>query len=136
MNDVLERLLVAMNSHDLEGAAGLFHPDYRSEQPAHPERAFVGRDQLRANWTAMFAGIPNFKAELLSSVDDGDTTWTEWLWSGIRDDGLPFEARGVALFQIADGKIAAGRIYIEDVERETGGIDEAVHTRSGHRPRQ
>jgi hypothetical protein len=50
MTDVIDRLAVAMNAHDLDTAAGLFHPDYRSEQPAHPGRAFTGRAQMRANW--------------------------------------------------------------------------------------
>jgi ketosteroid isomerase-like protein len=57
MSDVIERLLAAMNRHDLDVAANLFHQDYRSEQPAHPDRAFRGRAQMRANWEAMFAGI-------------------------------------------------------------------------------
>jgi hypothetical protein len=42
VTDVVERLAAAMNQHDLDGAAGLMHEDYRSEQPAHPGRAFVG----------------------------------------------------------------------------------------------
>jgi hypothetical protein len=58
MTDVIDRLAVAMNAHDLDAAAGFFHPGYRSEQPAHPGRAFTGRAQMRANWEAMFAGSP------------------------------------------------------------------------------
>jgi SnoaL-like domain len=78
MSEVIDRLVVAMNAHHLDAAAGLFHQDYRSEQPAHPGRAFVGRAQMLANWEAMLAGIPNFHAEIRRSVQDGDTTWTEW----------------------------------------------------------
>ena len=78
MTGVVDRLVVAMNAHDLDAAAGLFHPDYRSEQPAHPGRAFAGRAQMRANWQAMFAGIPDFHAELCRSIEHGDTTWSEW----------------------------------------------------------
>ena len=74
MSALTDRLLAAMNAHDLDGAASLFHPDYRSEQPAHPARAFVGRAQMRANWAAMFTGIPDFQAEICRSVDDGDCT--------------------------------------------------------------
>jgi len=70
-------MVVAMNEHDLEGAASLMHRDYRSEQPAHPSLAFIGRAHMRANWEAMFAGIPDFQAELCRSVNDGDTTWSE-----------------------------------------------------------
>ena len=97
-----------MNSHDLDGAAGLFHEHYRSEQPAHPDRAFVGRGQMRANWEAMFAGIPDFRAELIGKVVDGDTAWTEWAWAGTREDGKPFQVRGVALFQVSGDLVIAG----------------------------
>jgi hypothetical protein len=63
MTEVIDRLIVTINAHDLDAAAAFFHAHYRSEQPAHPGRAFVGRAQMRANWAAMFAGIPDFHAE-------------------------------------------------------------------------
>ncbi len=135
MTDVLDRLLVAMNRHDLDAAVGLFAENYRSEQPAHPARAFVGRAQVRKNWAAMFAGIPDFAAELVRRVDDGDTTWSEWAWSGTHADGQPFEARGVALFRIVEESIVAARLYIEDVPPDAGDIAQAVEDMSGHRPR-
>jgi ketosteroid isomerase-like protein len=135
MTDVIERLAAAMNQHDLDGAVSLMHEDYRSEQPAHPGRAFVGRAQMRANWEAMFAGVPDFRAELVGSVQDGATTWTEWRWSGTRTDGLPLEMRGVTLFETRDGQIVAGRLYMEDVEREAIGIADAVESISGQQPR-
>jgi len=135
MTDVVERLAAAMNRHDLEGAVALVHEDYRSEQPAHPGRAFAGRAQMLANWEAMFAGIPDFHAEIRRSVQDGDTTWTEWRWSGTRGDGQAFAMRGVTLFEIADGQIVAGRLYMEDVERDVTGIEQAVEDLSGRRPR-
>jgi limonene-1,2-epoxide hydrolase len=134
MTGVIDRLAVAMNAHDLDAAAGFFHEDYRSEQPAHPGRAFVGRAQMRANWEAMFAGIPDFQAEVCRSVQDGATTWTEWRWSGTRSDGQGFAARGVTLFDITDDQIVAGRLYMEEVEREAG-IEQAVEALSGRRPR-
>jgi hypothetical protein len=42
--------------------------------------------------------------------------------------------RGVALFQVADGLIAAGRLYLEDVEQELVDIEQAVEYLSGRRP--
>lgn len=134
MSDVVDRLAAALNAHDLEAAAALLHEDYRSEQPAHPGRAFVGRAQMHANWQAMFAGIPDFRAELVRSVDDRDTTWSEWSWSGNRADGQDFRVRGVTLFEIKDGQITAGRLYMEDVEPEAESIEEAVQSLSGLRP--
>ena len=134
MSEVIERLVAAMNAHDLDAAAGFFHEDYRSEQPAHPGRAFVGRAQMRANWEAMFAGIHDFRAEICRSVQDGDTTWTEWRWSGTRSDGQAFEMRGVTLFEITGDQIVAGRLYLEEVERDAVGIEQAVEALSGRRP--
>jgi len=77
MTDVIDRLVVAMNAHDLDAVAGFIDEDYRSEQPAHPGRAFAGRAQMLANWEAMLAGIPDFRAEIRRSARDGDVTWTE-----------------------------------------------------------
>jgi ketosteroid isomerase-like protein len=135
MSEVINRLVVAMNAHDLDAAAGFFHEDYRSEQPAHPGRAFVGRAQMRANWEAMFAGVPDFHAEICRLVQDGETTWTEWRWSGTLSDGQAFEMRGVTLFEITDDQIVAGRLYLEEVERKVIGIEQAVEGLSGRRPR-
>ena len=133
MTDVVDRLAAAMIGHDLDAVAGLIHPDYRSEQPAHPGRAFTGRAQMLANWEAMLAGFPDFRAEICRSVQDGDTTWTEWRWSGTRSDGQAFEMRGVTLFEVAGGQVVAGRLYLEDVEQEAVGIEQAVEDLSGRR---
>ena len=135
MTEVIDRLTAAMNEHDLDAVAGLIHEGYRSEQPAHPGMAFAGRDQMLANWEAMLAGIPDFRAEICRSVQDGDTTWTEWRWSGTRSDGNAFEMRGVTLFSVAGGQVIAGRLYLEDVERDVVGIEQTVEDLSGRRPR-
>src|ERR1700751_3298502 len=135
MTEVIGRLAAAMNAHDLDAVAGLIHADYRSEQPAHPGRAFTGRAQMLANWEAMLSGIRDFRAEICRSVQDGDMTWTEWRWSGTRSDGQAFEMRGVTLFKVAGGQIAAGWLYLEDVEQEAVGIEQAVEDLSGRRPR-
>jgi ketosteroid isomerase-like protein len=134
MGRLIDELVLAMNDHDVDRAAGLMHENYRSEQPAHPDRAFVGRAQMRANWAAMFAGIPDFRAELLASIDDGDVSWTEWAWTGSREDGRPVAVRGVAIFTIRAGFIVAGRLYMEDVDAQGEGIDAAVRDRAGRGP--
>jgi hypothetical protein len=56
--EVLKRLRDAQNHHDLDAFVGCFDPDYRSEQPLHPDRAFAGSEQVRANWAEVFAGVP------------------------------------------------------------------------------
>jgi ketosteroid isomerase-like protein len=134
MRDVIAELIAAVNAHDLDRATQFFHPDYRSEQPAHPARAFIGRVQFHANWEAMFAGIPDIVVDVRRAVDDGDTTWLEWAWSGTHTDGTPFATAGVALFDVEDGLIVAGRLYMEDVD-PSGSIGETVQQLSGVAPK-
>lgn len=123
---VLERLQRAMNDHDLEGFLANFDDDYSSEQPAHPERAFRGRAQVEENWAAIFREVPDFGADLIRSVVDGDTAWAEWAWHGDRRDGSRLELSGVTLFGVRDGRMAWGRLYMEIVATGEGDIREAI----------
>lgn len=132
--EVINRLLAAINAHDLDAAAALFHESYHSEQPAHPGRAFTGRAQMHANWAAIFAGVPDFHAELTRFVQDKETVWSEWRWSGTRTDGLPFELRGVTLFRVEGDFIVEGRLYMEEVETARIDIAQVVEEISGERP--
>jgi ketosteroid isomerase-like protein len=123
---VIERLTAAQNAHDLEAMLACFDEDYASEQPVHPARDFRGVDQVRANWSALLSGIADFHAEIVRSAVDGDTVFIEIHWTGTKADGLPFEERGVILMGIRDGRVAWGRLYVDEVEREGAGIDATV----------
>ena len=120
---VIDRLAAAQNAHDLEGMLACFHEDYRSEQPLHPARAFQGIDQVRANWSASLGAIPDFRAELLRSAVDGGTIFVEVRWTGTKADGTPLDERGVMVMGISDDRIAWGRLYVDEVEREGAAID-------------
>jgi ketosteroid isomerase-like protein len=123
---VLERLAAAMNARDIEAFVALFHEDYDSAQPAHPDRAFKGREQVRANWAAIFDGVPDFSSELVSAAADGETGWSEWRWRGT---GL--DMAGVIVCGVREGKLAWARLYVEPVEQEGAGIEAAVRDMSG-----
>ena len=43
--------------------------------------------------------------------------------------------RGVTLFEVTDDQIIAGRLYMEHVERDVTGIEQAVEALSSRRPR-
>ena len=113
---VVERVRRAMNAHDIEGLLALIDPEYESEQPAHPDRAFQGREQVRKNWSTIFSRVPDLRADVLRTTVDGDTVWTEWRWHGVRGDGTKFDYRGVTLFRIWNGKLMAGRLFMEPVQ--------------------
>jgi ketosteroid isomerase-like protein len=127
------RLGDAMNAHDLESFLACFHDDYRSEQPVHPGRGFGGREQVRANWSAIFAGVPDFAAVLVSHCQDESQEWSEWRWTGTRADGSALNMAGVIVMGVDEGRIAWGRLYVEPVEAAEETIDEAVHRMTGQR---
>jgi ketosteroid isomerase-like protein len=126
MSLLLERLIEAQNLHDADQLASYFTDDYQSDQPTHPGRAFSGRAQVHANWSSVFAGVPDFRAALLASCRDGDVEWGEVDWSGHHADGEPFAMRGVIVATVHDGRIAAARLYVEPVEHGRDDIDAAV----------
>lgn len=117
------RLCGALNAHDLDGLVACFAADYRNETPAHPERGFTGRDQVRTNWRDIFAAIPDVHAEVLRVAVDGDTVWSEWEHRGTRPDGSPHVMRGVVIFGVADGVATWARFYLEPVQEGGDDVD-------------
>ena len=128
---VAAALARATNAHDIEAFVSLFAEDYDSEQPAHPDRRFRGRDQVRANWSAVFSGVPDFRAELVASAVDADTAWTEWRWHGTHSDGSRLEMAGVIVMGVRNASIIWARLYVEPVEAAGEGIIAAVREMSG-----
>lgn len=123
---VVHRLGRATNEHDLEKLAACFAPEYRNETPAHPERGFTGQDQVRANWSQIFAAIPDLTCEILACTVEGSTVWSEWEHRGTRPDGTLHLMRGVIIFGVTDGVVACARFYLEPVQAQAGTVDQAV----------
>src|SRR4051812_6893964 len=123
---LVRRLHAAMNDHDIEAFVACFSEDYDSAQPAHPDRAFRGREQVRTNWSAMFSGVPDFRAELIRVDAAGDAVWSEWRWQGTQTDGGRLDMAGVIVLGVRDDRAAWARLYIEPVEQAGAGIEAAV----------
>jgi ketosteroid isomerase-like protein len=130
---MLDTMLDVLNAHDLDAFVSLFASDYRSEQPAHPGRAFTGSDQVKENWSGVFSGVLDFHAELVMSATPGDGVEIgEWRWTGTYTDGARFEMCGVTVLGIEDERIAWGRLFMELVDHDGADIDEMV--RQTYRP--
>lgn len=124
--DVVDRLLTATNAHDLDALVECFAPEYVNETPAHPQRGFSGRDQVRRNWTSIFAAVPDIASQVVSSAVDGNVAWTEWEMTGSRLDGAPHAMAGVIVFVVRDDHIVSARFYLEPVERASGDVNAAI----------
>ena len=123
---LLERIGRAINDHDVDALTAAFADDVDSRQPAHPERQFVGAEQIGQNWVAIFAAVPDLSSRLERSITDGVTIWAEWDWSGTRRDGQVHRMRGVTILGERNGRAAWVRLYMEPVVQADGGIDRAI----------
>jgi hypothetical protein len=124
--EVIARLVAATNDHDIDALVDCFATGYVNETPTHPQRGFRGRDQVRINWTSIFAGVPDISVRVIASVVDGSTGWTEWEMTGTRRDGAPHAMAGVIIFGVREDRIAWGRFYLEPVEQTSGDVNAAV----------
>lgn len=115
-----------MNDHDLDELISCFHEDYRSETPAHPERSFTGRAQVRANWVQLFETTPDLAVEFSRTMIDDDTAWIELRMHGTQTDE-ELDVRGVVIKGISGDRIQWGRIYLEPVQQSADVTWEAIY---------
>lgn len=128
---VITRLLERTNAHDLEGLVDCFSPDYQLTNPVHPARDFVGRDQVRRNWTGLFAGVPDLKASVTNLTADGELVWVELALGGTRRDGTSVHLSGVQIFTVRDALVQKCRFFLEPVEPVGVDADGAVREAVG-----
>jgi hypothetical protein len=112
----LEILQRAMNEHDLDGLVSLFAADYRSIQPAHPERSFQGQDRVRQNWGWVFKQFGDFRATVLDFAVRDCTIWSEWIWIGTDQAEEVVEVRGIMILEVRNDLICSGRLYLESLD--------------------
>ena len=123
---MLARLERATNAHDVNAVVACFAEDYRNETPAHPERSFTGREQVRRNWEQIFAAIPDISVQVVRSAVTRDEVWSEWEHRGTRRDGSAHVMRGVVIFGVLGGLLAWARFYVEPVLEGSEHVDAAV----------
>jgi len=123
----VRRMFAAVQQHDLDAMVREFADDYVNVTPNHPGRSFHGSEQVRSNWTAIFAAVPDLAPQVQDVAVDGEgKVWVEWSQTGSRRDGLRLEQAGVAIFTVRGDQLATVRFYLEPVERESGDVNAAV----------
>lgn len=119
-------LLAATNNHDVEALVACFAEDYVNVTPAHPARGFVGRDQVRRNWTTIFGAVPDLTASISATAASGDDVWTEWEMDGTRRDGVEHHMRGVIVFTVRGRQTSAARFFLEPMDVVSGDVNAAI----------
>jgi hypothetical protein len=131
---VIDRLAAATNQHDVAAIAACFAEDYVNQTPAHPNRGFTGRDQVRGNWVQILDAVPDISCVVVRRAWQGNDVWTEWEHRGTRRDGCRHLMRGVIIFTVVRDEIRAASFYLEPVDPDTTGIDKAVRRHVGLGP--
>lgn len=107
---MLRKVLVAFNEHDLDAIMAHFAEDCVLETPRGPDRCgqrFVGKEEVRRGLAARFEGIPDVHYGDDDHFACGDRGISEWTIGGTTVDGEHIDVRGCDLWTFdADGKIA------------------------------
>ena len=105
MSDVADRVLVALNAHDLEAFIACYSEDATIED-GYDRVAARGRDELRARFGSTFADHPELRIELISRTIVGEFVVQEEEVTGRGD-----HHRHVAVYLIEDGLIKRERLF-------------------------
>ena len=129
--DVLDRLVSAVNDHDLDRLVDCFADDYRLTDPVHPARSFAGATQVRRNWSTMFGAVPDIHLEVQDRAVTDSGFWLEATQAGTRHDGVRLTTATVFIAKVDGGRISSAHMYAAPLEEGGPGIDEVFAAMAG-----
>jgi ketosteroid isomerase-like protein len=102
------------NRHDAEAVAALLTEDtvFEDTSPAPDGRRIEGKAAVADFWRAWFAHNPDARFEAEEIISSGDRATVLWVYRKMRN-GQPWHLRGVDIFTVRDGKIAAKLAYVK-----------------------
>jgi ketosteroid isomerase-like protein len=112
--DVVNRFNDAINRHDGAAVAALLTDDtvFENTGPAPDGARIVGKAAVAAFWEKWFVANPGATFEAEEVIVSGDRCTVRWIYRKTRD-GKPWHLRGIDVFTVRDGKIAAKLAYVK-----------------------
>ena len=104
----------AWNAHDIVAIMSCMTDDCVFEASAGPDvcgARSVGREEVRAAFSEVFAAFPDAQWRDARHFSSGDRGVSEWTLTGTRNDGTKIEVNGCDLLTFRDGKIAVKNSY-------------------------
>ena len=104
----------AFNRHDADTVAALLTDDtvFEDTSPAPDGRTIVGKAAVVAHWRDWFQRNPEAHFDTEETIVAGDRVVVRWIYRKQRD-GQPWHLRGVDVFTVRDGKVAAKMAYVK-----------------------
>ncbi len=111
--DVVDRFNRAFNAHDVDALADCLTDDTVFEDTWPPDgRRVEGKPAVLDHWRAWFARNPDATFDAEDTIVAGDRVVVCWTYRKMKD-GKPWHIRGVDLFTVRDGKVAAKIAYVK-----------------------
>jgi len=104
----------AFNHHDADALAALLTADtiFEDTSPPPDGRRLQGRAAVVEFWRGWFARNPDARFEAEDIIVSGDRAVVLWTYYKSRA-GQPWHLRGVDVFTVRDGKVAAKLAYVK-----------------------
>ncbi|MGA7925108.1 MAG: nuclear transport factor 2 family protein [Candidatus Sulfotelmatobacter sp.] len=102
------------NRHDADGLAAFLTEDtvFEDTSPAPDGRRIEGKTAVVEFWRGWFARNPDARFETEEVIVSGSRATVLWVYSKMRN-GQPWHLRGVDVFTVKDGKVAAKLAYVK-----------------------
>lgn len=110
----IEKFNDAFNRHDADAVAALLTEDtvFEDTSPAPDGRRLVGKAAVEEFWRQWFPRNPDARFEAEEIIVSGDRAVVLWVYHKVRN-GEPWHLRGVDVFTVRDGKVAAKLAYVK-----------------------
>jgi len=111
---VIDRFSEAFNRHDADTLETLLTDDtvFEDTSPAPDGRRIEGKAAVADFWRTWFAGNVDATFEAEDLIVAGDRAIVLWVYRKSRN-GQPWHLRGVDIFTVRDGKVAAKLAYVK-----------------------
>ena len=111
---VIDRFNEAFNRHDADALALLLTDDtvFEDTSPAPDGQRIEGKAAVVAFWRAWFSRNLDAVFEAEDVIVSGDRAVVRWVYRKMRN-GQPWHIRGVDVFTVRDGKVAAKLAYVK-----------------------
>ena len=111
---VIERFNETFNRHDANALGALLTEDtvFEDTSPAPDGRRIEGRSAVVEFWREWFAHNADARFEAEEIIVSGNRAVVLWVYHKMRN-GRPWHLRGVDVFTVRDGRVAAKLAYVK-----------------------
>ena len=111
---IIDRFGETFSRHDADGLAALLTEDtvFEDTSPAPDGRRIEGRAAVVEFWRGWFARNPDASFETEEIIVYGKRAVVRWVYRKMRN-GQPWHLRGVDIFAVRDGRVAAKLAYVK-----------------------